>query len=105
MLTRLAGWRKSAVQQAILSAQYDPDQYGLSLRIGKQWLNQTLEGEVGALVRLDRIAYTLRPKLAYAVSDQVKLIIGAEYSFGSDKTIFRELERNNGVFAEARYFF
>jgi hypothetical protein len=97
--------RALAVQQAILSAQYDLDQYGLSLRIGKQWLSQTLEGEVGALVRLDRSAYTLRPKLAYAVSDQVKLIIGAEYSFGSDKTIFRELERNNGVFAEARYFF
>jgi len=97
--------RALAVQQAILSAQYDPDQYGLSLRIGKQWLNQALEGEIGALVRLDRSAYTLRPKLAYAVNDQLSLIIGAEYSVGSDKTIFRELERNNGVFTEARYFF
>ena len=97
--------RALAVTQTVLSGQYDPEEYGLSLRIGKKWLNQTLEGEIGASVRLDRSAYTVRPKVAYAVNDHLKLIAGAQYSYGSDKTTFKALEENNGVFAEARYFF
>jgi hypothetical protein len=97
--------RAVAIQQAVVNSQYDRTQHGLSARIAKKWLNQTLEGELAAVVLLNRNGYSFRPKLSYAASDSLKLIAGYEYFHGSDKTIYGLLEKNNGVFAELRYFF
>ena len=97
--------RALAVQNAILNSQYDKQQYGLTLRVGKKWLNETLEGELAGSLLLNRSGYLVRPKLNYAWSDSLKLIAGVEYFSGSDKTSYGRQEKNRGVFAEVRYFF
>ncbi|MEO6024758.1 MAG: DUF1302 family protein [Burkholderiales bacterium] len=97
--------RALAVQNAILNNQYDKQQYGLTMRIGKKWLNETLEGELAGSLLLNRSGYLVRPKLIYAANDRLKLIAGVEYFSGSDKTSYGRQEKNRGVFAEARYFF
>lgn len=97
--------RALAVQAAIASNQYDESQYGLSVRIGKKWWNETLEGELAGSMLLNRSGYVLRPKLIYILSDSFKFIAGAEYYHGSDKTTYGLLEKNRAVFTELRYFF
>lgn len=97
--------RSLAVQQAVAGNQYDSHQQGISVRIGKKWFNETVEGELAGAFLLNRSGYLLRPKLSWAASDNLKLITGVEYFGGSDKTSYGVLEKNNGVFAEARYFF
>lgn len=97
--------RSLAVRQAVAGNQYDSHQQGLSARIAKKWFNQTVEAELAGAFLLNRPGYSLRPKLSWAASDNLKLITGVDYSGGSDKTIYGTLEKNNTVFAEARYFF
>jgi hypothetical protein len=97
--------RAIAVQQAVLSSQYDRTQQGLTARIAKKWLNQTLEGELAGTALLTRDGYAVRPKLSYSVSDSLKVITGFDYFRGSDKTLYGLLEKNSTVFAELRYFF
>jgi hypothetical protein len=94
-----------AVQNAILNNQYDKQQYGLTFRISKKWLNETLEGELAGAALLNRSGYLIRPKVIYAYSDSIKLIGGFEYFGGSDKTSYGRQEKNRGVFAEMRYYF
>lgn len=94
-----------AVQNAILNNQYDKQQFGVTFRVSKKWLNETLEGEVAGSLLLSRAGYLIRPKLAYAWSDSIKLIGGVEYFGGSDKTSYGRQEKNHGVFAEFRYYF
>jgi hypothetical protein len=97
--------RAIAVQQSVANIQYDRHTYGMSARIGKKWLNETLEGELAGIVLLSRKGYVLRPKLTYAWSDAVKLIGGFEYYDGSDKTTYGASEKNKAIFFEGRYFF
>jgi hypothetical protein len=97
--------RSLAVSQAVAGNQYDSHQLGLSARIAKKWFNDTVEGELAGAFLLNRSGYSLRPKLSWAASDNLKLITGFDYFGGSDKTFYGVLEKNNTVFAEARYFF
>lgn len=100
-----AAGRALAVQQAVLNVQYERSQQGLTARIAKKWLNETVEGELAATALLGDTGYALRPKLVYVESDHLKLIAGFEAFRGSDKTSFGRLERNRTVFTELRYFF
>ncbi len=97
--------RAVAIQQAVSNNQYDRNQEGVSARIAKKWFNETLEGELAAVLLLNRTGYSVRPKVTYAVSDTLKVMSGFEYFHGSDKTSYGVLEKNQGVFAELRYFF
>lgn len=97
--------RTIATQQGILNNQYDERLQGLSLRIAKKWLNETLEGELAGVVLLNRNGYALRPKVTYAWSDHVKILGGVDYYDGSDTTQYGRLKKNRGAFLEVRYFF
>jgi hypothetical protein len=97
--------RALAIQQAVVSNQYDRRQEGVSARIAKKWFNETLEGELAAVMLLNRDGFSIRPKLTYAVSDTLKVMGGVEWFHGSDKTTYGLLEKNKGLFAEVRYFF
>ncbi len=94
-----------AVQNSIISNQYDKLQYGLTLRVAKKWFNETLDGEIAGSVLLNRVGYLIRPKMVYAYSDSIKLIGGFEYFGGSEKTSYGSQNKNRGIFAEVRYFF
>ncbi len=92
-------------QHAILTSQLDQQQNGLSLRLAKKWLNETLETEVSGVTLLERRGYLIRPRLIYAWSDQVKVLAGYEHFDGSNSTLYGLLRRNRLLFTELRFFF
>ena len=97
--------RAVAVQNAITDAQQDRTSYGLSSRIGKKWLNDTLEAEILLFANFTRHNTYIRPLLSYAFTDHLKTTVGADIYTGKEQTVFGRLKRNRGVFAELRYSF
>ena len=90
---------------ALANHQLDKDEYGLSMRIGKKWLNDTLEAEFSASTLLQRHGYIVRPKMSYSINDNFKAIAGLEYFDGATDTIFGLQKKNKTAFSELRYFF
>jgi hypothetical protein len=99
------GVRAIAVQQAVINSQYDRTQRGMSLRLDKKWLNETLEAELAAIALFNRDGYFVRPRVIYMWSDSIKFIAGYEYFKGSDKTTYGLLEKNKTLYSEVRWYF
>lgn len=90
---------------AILANQLDRTQNGVSVRIAKKWWNETLETELAGVSLLDRHGYSVRPRMTYLWSDQVKILSGYEYYQGSSDTLYGLLHKNSLFFIEMRYFY
>lgn len=90
---------------AIFSSQLDRNQDGISIRIAKKWLNETLETELAGSALLERNGYSLRPRVTYLWSDSIKLLAGYEYYQGNSNTYYGYLKKNNTLFMELRYFY
>jgi hypothetical protein len=103
--TESAGANFVATQQAILSSQTRRVQHGASLRVGYKWLRDTFEAELAAAAWFGPRGATLRPKISYAVSDQWKVIAGAEVFRGDRTSLFGLLRPNSTVFLEVRRAF
>ena len=97
--------RTVAVLNATLNGQQDKYSDGLTARISKTWLNETLKAELLAVVHRTRHNWYLRPLLTYDANDHVKLSIGATIYRGIDDTFFGRLKKNQGAFVELRYTF
>lgn len=89
-----------ALQNAIVHGQQSRVMYGMTARIVADWLNDTLQTELLSAVNFSPDNYLLRPLVSYAVSDRVKLRLGAEYYAGPDESYFGSLKKNRTVFAE-----
>jgi len=89
----------------IFSSQLDRNQDGISIRIAKKWLNETLETELAGSTLLERNGYSLRPRVTYLWSDSIKLLAGYEYYEGNSNTYYGYLKKNNTLFMELRYFY
>ena len=94
-----------ARQQAALSGQTRRHSHGASARLSYKWLHDTLEGEIAAAGFRRPWGVTVRPKVSYAVSDRMKLVIGGELYRGDAASTFGILRDNSGVFAEVRWGF
>lgn len=94
-----------ASQQAALSGQTRRHSHGASARVSYKWLHDTLEGELGAAGYARPWGMTLRPKVSYAVSDRMKLLMGGELYRGDTASAFGILRDNSGAFAEVRWSF
>lgn len=97
--------RALATSAAVASNQRDRLQHGMSFRLAKTWMNDTLEAEFAGVYSLSNDDYVLRPKLVYAVNDQLKATAGAELFRGRDDTYFGRLRKMSTVFAEMKYSF
>ncbi len=95
----------AGLYHAIFSSQLDRDQDGISIRIAKKWLNETLETELAGSTLLERNGYSLRPRVTYLWSDSIKLLAGYEYYEGNSYTYYGYLKKNNTLFMELRYFY
>ena len=100
-----AGQRAVASLNALANHQLDEDEYGLSVRIGKKWWNETLEGELSGSTLVRRHGSLIRPKLTYSISDHLKATVGGEYFDGGPDTLFGLQKTNRTFFSEMRYFF
>ena len=95
----------AGLYHAIFSSQLDRNQDGISIRIAKKWLNETLETELAGSTLLERNGYSLRPRVTYLWSDSIKLLAGYEYYEGNSNTYYGYLKKNNTLFMELRYFY
>ena len=91
--------------RSVVISQLDRNQDGISIRIAKKWLNETLETELAGSTLLERNGYSLRPRVTYLWSDSIKLLAGYEYYAGNSNTYYGYLKNNNTLFMELRYFY
>lgn len=94
--------RTIAIQNAITDQQQDKTSYGLTSRISKKWIHDTLEAELLLVANRTRKDHFLRPLLTYAFTDQIKGTIGGEFYYGDADTAYGRLKQNRGMFAELR---
>jgi len=94
-----------AIEQAALTGQTRRHQHGASARISYKWFHDTLEAEVAAAGFARPSGSVLRPKITYAVSDRMKVLVGGELYRGDRASQFGMLRDNSGAFAEARWSF
>lgn len=94
-----------AGQQAILNSETRRVQHGASFRIAHRWLRETLEAECAAAAFFGPRGLAVRPKVVYAVSDQWKLVAGAEVYRGEETSVFGLLRPNSTAYLEARWSF
>ena len=89
----------------MISQQMRQSQHGASARVSYKWLHDTLEAEVAAAGYARPRGYVVRPKVTYAVSDRMKLLIGGELNRGDAASVFGMQRNNSGGFAEVRWSF
>ncbi len=94
----LRAW--AALQNAIVHGQQRRVAYGMTARIVADWLNDTLQTEVLGVANFSPGNWFVRPLVTYAVSDRIKLRVGAEYYAGPDDSYFGALKRNRTAFVE-----
>lgn len=94
-----------AAFQATLSSEAERVQHGASFRIAYKWFHDTLEAECAAAGYFDPHGSTLRPKVTYALSDQWKMMVGAELFRGESASVFGLLRENSTAFVELRWSF
>ena len=97
--------RSIGIENAIAAHQLDPRQHGVSFRVSKKWLNDTLEGEIAGILSLSASDFTLKPRLIYAMSDQIKVSAGLDLFRGDRNTFFGRLKDTSTAFVELRYSF
>jgi hypothetical protein len=102
-----AGGFASAVarQQAILNSQTRRAQHGASFRVGYKWLHETLEAELAAAAYVAPSGAVLRPKVAYALTDHWKVLLGAEVLRGESASLFGLMRQNSTAYSELRWSF
>jgi hypothetical protein len=91
--------------QGILNSQTTRVQHGASFRVSHKWLRETLEGECAAAGFFGPDGLALRPKVTYAVTDDWKVLLGAELYRGESSSVFGLLQPNSTAYLEARWSF
>jgi hypothetical protein len=94
-----------AAQQAILNSQTRRVQHGASFRLGYKWLHETLEAELSAAAYAGPQGAAVRLKLAYALTDNWKALVGAEIFRGAAASLFGLLRENSTAYLEIRWNF
>lgn len=97
--------RNIASVNAILFNQKSEYKFGSTIRIGKSWLNDTLQTELLAFNYFSPTTGYCRPLLNYAIQDDINITVGAEFYFGKANTYFGSLKPMQGVFTELKYTF
>jgi hypothetical protein len=80
-------------------------QHGGTVRIAHQWLRETLQGEVAAVVFAEPYGLLVRPRASYAVTDRLQVSVGADVMRGEHGSTLGLLRRNSAVLTELRWDF
>lgn len=97
--------RAVAVRGALLDNQLERTQHGITVRVAYAALNETLTLEVAAGGYFTDGSAFVRPKVSYAITDNVKVIAGLDLFFGDELSFFGQLRRNRTTYLELRYGF
>jgi hypothetical protein len=94
-----------AWHQRVLSGQAARVQHGATARVGAKWFHDTFEADLSGAAYFGPRGTVVRPKLTYAVTDQVRVTAGAEIYRGDDAALFGLMRANSAGFVEFRYVF
>lgn len=97
--------RALARQEDGLANQFARDMNGMSARLVDRFLNETLQIEVGGIAWMGGGGGTLGPKLSYAVTDRLQLIVGGQVYFGPKTGFFGAFHDASTAFVETRWGF
>ena len=92
-----------AIQNAITFGQLHNNTFGLSARVSKLWLNDTLETEVLSVSFFNPDNYFFRLRSSYSINDNAAVTIGLEGFVGQEQSFFGRVEKNNRFYFELRY--
>lgn len=90
---------------ALVNNQGRETQYGPAIRMAYTGLNDTLTLELTAMYFVSDHSFAIRPRSTYALTDSVKLSIGADFFNGPSNSYFGQLRRNTTFLSELRFNF
>lgn len=99
-----ATWRLS--RQGLVAAlnrlnrEFAEWEYGITLRISDDFLNDRLRLDFGTLVDVTNGSGVIRPRATYQFTDWIKLLAGLDYFYGDEQSVFGFLEKNSALFLE-----
>jgi hypothetical protein len=97
--------RGLAFEQALINDQLDEVKHAIALRVSRAWRHETVRTEMSVIASPTRGDYALRAKIAYAVTDHVKVTAGADVFGGETRTVFGRLRETSTGYLEVRWDF
>lgn len=97
--------RAVASQSAAVNNQLDRTQHGVTARVARRWLQDTLEFELASIVYLNTGDAAIRPKLTYAINDRMRVTAAADIFVGPRLSYFGRVRDLSAGFLQLTYGF
>lgn len=85
---------------ARLNSEFGFHDQGITLRVSNRFLNEQLKVELSSILDTQKHSYVIRPRIIYAVNDQIKITTGADVFSGIEQSYFGIRENNDLRFIE-----
>ena len=92
--------RAVAIQSAAVGHQLDRTQNGATFRVARKWLQDTLDFELSTIAYLETRDAAIRPKLTYAINDQVRISAGGDIFVGPSRSYFGRVRSLTGGYVQ-----
>lgn len=86
----------------LLSLQTHQVLHGLSVRLNRTWLNDSLETGLTGVVFFNDGDVLITPKMTYKVTDNMRITVGGDYYSGSSNTVLGRLQNNSTAYVAIR---
>lgn len=97
--------RAVASQSAAVNNQLDRTQHGMTARIARKWLQDTLDFELSTIVYFQTSDAAIRPKLSYAINDRLRMTAAADIFVGPRLSYFGRVRDLSAGFVQLNYGF
>lgn len=94
-----------ALANASIHNQFDREQNGIAVRLSRLWRNDTIRAEFALTKFFEHGDYVLRPKIEYALNDNLRMVIMADLYRGPSDSFLGSLRKNSLAYGELRYQF
>ncbi len=92
--------RAVASQSAAVNNQLDRTQHGVTARVARKWLQDTLDVELASIVYLNTGDAAIRPKMTYAINDRLRLTVAADIFVGPHLSYFGRVRELSAGFLQ-----
>lgn len=83
-----------------LNSEFGFHDQGITLRVSNRFLNEQLKVELSSILDTQKHSYVIRPRITYAVNDEIKITTGADVFSGIEQSYFGIRENNDLLFIE-----
>lgn len=97
--------RAIASQSAAVNNQLDRTQHGVTARIARKWLQDTLDFEVTTIAYFQTGDAAIRPRLSYAINDRMRVTAAADIFVGPRLSYFGRVRDLSAGFLQLNFGF